>query len=221
MYIHFHSSALLPLLSPGYLCTVLSITAVYCSATSPQMKPCRHHPINLRLIPKLTDLLFRWLCVRTTSWLCAVMLNVSHAHSHVLLPPWWQPFHYRQEHNCLITQEAICWRMALKPPVEWLQFTSKLYIAPHWIFFSCFQTLYWVSCMYSFSLCPPVLPVSIWTYMGFATAVTWGKVSTQKLILHWKYNLQCKTEKNKLSRALCFTVYSCSRNMATFECMRE
>ncbi len=55
-----------------------------CRLTSSQMKPCRLRPTTLRLVVKPTDLLFRWLCVRTTSWLCAccrhVVLNVCQVH---------------------------------------------------------------------------------------------------------------------------------------------
>lgn len=127
--------------SPVSCLLFLSITAVYCPATpdetlstSPDSPP-RASSLSRPIFcsddcvsgPLAGSVLAASLC----------LLNVSHAHRHVLLPPWWQPFHYRQEHNCLITQEAICWRMALQPPPEWLQFGSKLYISPLWIFLLC------------------------------------------------------------------------------------
>lgn len=58
--------------------------------------------------------------------------NVSHAAADVLSLPWWQPFHYHQENNCLITQEAICWTTATTTVAAPRQIGFyRLFIRPH------------------------------------------------------------------------------------------
>lgn len=104
--------------------TSASIAAVFRARRSPRWTIAPH------LLCYLSGFLFRWLC-QDCSVLAAPpappLLIVSHARRHVLWLPRWQPFHYSQEHNCFITREGVSWRMALKLPLQWLQFNGRFF----------------------------------------------------------------------------------------------
>lgn len=110
-------------------------------------KPCTSHNL-IWLI---------WLLMILSGRLCTPVL--AHVPRRVLfLPARWRPFHYSQEHNCFIAEEAARWKMALQPLLQRLQLASTFYIT-HGGF-----------CLFSpfffFPISPPPPPLS------FVTTVT-------------------------------------------------